>query len=349
MKIYWALYPIALLYGCAVRLRNKCFDWGILHEQRFATPVICIGNLTVGGTGKTPHCEYLIRLLSSQGKVAVLSRGYKRKSKGFVLADSQTAMSQIGDEPYQMKQKFPETIVAVDANRREGIQHLEKLHPDVILLDDAYQHRYVKAGLNLLLTDFNRLMTRDQMLPAGRLREPLAGKNRADIILVTKCPSSITPEQREEIRKEIQPANHQTVYFSTFVYENLQRVFEEAASLSLNQISKKDSVLLLTGIANPEPLTKEIRQYTANITSLSYPDHHNFTVEDMKQIVQAYQLQAAKGKCWVITTEKDATRLTSLNGWDDELKKAMWKLPIKVRILEGKEKEFNDSICKELK
>lgn len=349
MKIYWSLYPLALLYGCAVRLRNKCFDWGILQEQQFATPVICIGNLTVGGTGKTPHCEYLIRLLSPKGKVAVLSRGYKRKSKGFVLSDTDTPMSQIGDEPYQMKQKFPETIIAVDVNRREGISQLEKLNPDVILLDDAYQHRYVKAGLNLLLTDYNRLMTRDQMLPAGRLREPISGKKRADIILVTKCPNPLSPVQCEEIRKEIQPEGGQAVYFSTFVYGDLEQVFDASVALPPSSITPDDSVLLLTGIANPEPLVKEIRQYTTNIQPLSYPDHHDFTVEDMRQITQTYQSLSAQGKCWIITTEKDATRLTALSGWNNELKKALWKLPIKVSILEGKEKEFNDRICKELK
>lgn len=349
MQIYWPLYPFAFLYGCAVSIRNKCFDWGILHEQQYATPVICIGNLTVGGTGKTPHCEYLIRLLSPRGKVAVLSRGYKRKSKGFVLADSMTSMAQIGDEPYQMKQKFPEAIVAVDANRREGISHLETMNPDVILLDDAYQHRYVKAGLNILLTDYNRLMTRDQMLPAGRLREPLSGKRRADIIIVTKCPDQLTAEECESIRKEIHPAIHQSVYFSTFAYGELQQVFNPSKHQVLSQISPDDSVLLLTGIANPEPLAKEIRQYTMNIVPMSYPDHHNFTEQDFRQIRQAYLSLSEKGKCWIITTEKDATRLTPLKEWDESFKNNIWKLPIMVTFLEGKEEEFNQRICKELK
>lgn len=349
MRIYWYLYPLAALYGCVARLRNKCFDWGILQEQAFATPVISIGNLTVGGTGKTPHCEYLIRLLSQKGKVAVLSRGYKRKSKGFVMADSQTPMSQIGDEPYQMKQKFPETMVAVDANRREGIILLEKHHPDVILLDDAYQHRYVKASLNVLLTDFNRLMTHDVMLPAGRLREPLTGKKRADLILVTKCPASLSPNTCESIRKEIKPAPYQTVYFSTFAYGEMQQVFKGAHTEPLDAINANDTVLLLTGIANPEPMAKEIGRYTRHITALTYPDHHDFSVEDQRKIVQTYHSLAAKGKCWIITTEKDATRLTTLSNWEEGLKQDMWKLPIEVQILEGKEKEFNDRICKELK
>lgn len=197
VKIHYWLYPISWIYGMGVRLRNKLFDWGYYRSKSFDVPVVCVGNLAVGGTGKTPHTEYLIKLLQQTGtNVAMLSRGYKRKSKGYVLATEETDVKRIGDEPYQIKTKFPAIRVAVDENRCHGIEQLMKLdHPkvDVVLLDDAYQHRYVKAGLNILLTDFHRLFSDDTLLPAGRLREPESGKNRAHIVIVTKCPEDIKP------------------------------------------------------------------------------------------------------------------------------------------------------------
>mgnify|MGYP003295306825 CR=1 FL=1 len=349
MRIYWSLYPLALMYGLAVHLRNKCFDWGILKQNRYTLPIICIGNLTVGGTGKTPHTEYLIRLLSRQGKVAVLSRGYKRQTQGFVLADAHTSMPDIGDEPYQMKQKFPDITVAVDANRREGIEKLMPLHPDVILLDDAYQHRYVKAGLNLLLTDYNRLMTRDHMLPAGRLREPLCGKRRADILIVTKCPATIPAIECDAIRKELKPLPHQQVFFSAFEYGLLQSIFQAQESCSVTDIQPHDQVLLLTGIANPEPLRQHLQKRTENIIPLEFPDHYTFSKKDLLNICTAYHALPQSGKRWIITTEKDATRLSALQDIDAEVARNIWALPIEVKILEGKEQEFNNRICKELK
>ena len=197
IKIYHWLYPLSWLYGIGVCLRNKLFDWGWLRSKSFDVPVICVGNLAVGGTGKTPHTEYLIKLLQKNGvNVATLSRGYKRKSRGYVLADDKSNVRQIGDEPYQIKNKFPNARVAVDENRCHGIEQLLKLgNPTVeaIILDDAFQHRHVKAGLNILLTDFHRLLCDDALLPAGRLREPSSGKNRAQMVIVTKCPDDIKP------------------------------------------------------------------------------------------------------------------------------------------------------------
>jgi tetraacyldisaccharide 4'-kinase len=193
------IYPFSWLYGLGVRTRNALFQWAILKEQEFPLPVICIGNLTIGGTGKTPHTEYLIRLLNGH-RVAVLSRGYGRKTHGFILANDKSTAAEIGDEPFQIHQKFPQTSVAVDEKRVEGIHLLIKeVNPDVILLDDAFQHRYVKAGLNILLTDYNRLITRDALLPAGKLREPVSGKNRAHLIIVTKCPSADFPAHHPQI------------------------------------------------------------------------------------------------------------------------------------------------------
>lgn len=217
VKIHYWLYPISWIYGMGVRLRNKLFDWGYYRSKSFDVPVVCVGNLAVGGTGKTPHTEYLIKLLQQTGtNVAMLSRGYKRKSKGYVLATEETDVKRIGDEPYQIKTKFPAIRVAVDENRCHGIEQLMKLdHPkvDVVLLDDAYQHRYVKAGLNILLTDFHRLFSDDTLLPAGRLREPESGKNRAHIVIVTKCPEDIKPIDFNIITKRLKLYPYQQLYF----------------------------------------------------------------------------------------------------------------------------------------
>ena len=207
IKIHKWLYPIAALYGIGVNIRNQLFDWHILPSRSFNVPIISIGNITVGGTGKTPHTEYLIKLLESEFQVGVLSRGYKRKSKGFVLATSETPMNQIGDEPYQIKQKFPHIHVAVDADRCHGIDKLcaPEMTPEVevILLDDAYQHRYVNPGINILLVDYHRMISEDYLLPAGRLREPERGKSRANIVIVTKCPRDIKPMDYRIISKQI--------------------------------------------------------------------------------------------------------------------------------------------------
>ena len=207
IKINKWLYPFSFLYGIGVNLRNQLFDLNILRSQSFDVPVICIGNITVGGTGKTPHTEYLIKLLQKEFQVAVLSRGYKRKSKGFVLATPDTPMEQIGDEPFQMKQKHPQVHVAVDADRRRGIARLCEpgITPEVevVLLDDAYQHRYVKPGINILLVDYHRMIGEDALLPAGRLREPERGKNRANIVIVTKCPHDIKPMDYRIISKHM--------------------------------------------------------------------------------------------------------------------------------------------------
>ena len=207
VKIHHWLYPLSWLYGIGVCLRNKLFDWGWLRSKSFDIPVICVGNLAVGGTGKTPHTEYLIRLLQNEGiNVAALSRGYKRKSKGYILATAESSAGKIGDEPYQIKSKFPDIRVAVDEDRCHGIEQLLKLkNPavDAVLLDDAFQHRRVKAGLNILLTDFHRLLCDDVLLPAGRLREPAGGKNRAQIVIVTKCPDNIKPIDFNIITKRL--------------------------------------------------------------------------------------------------------------------------------------------------
>ena len=277
-KIYWGLWPFSVLFGIGVRLRNLLFDVGWLHEERFPLPVICIGNLTVGGTGKTPHTEYLIRLLQNSFRLAVLSRGYKRKSKGFVLASSTSRMEDIGDEPYQMARKFPAIHVAVDGDRCRGIRQLTSPQgaPDteVILLDDAFQHRYVRPGLRILLMDYHRPVECDQLLPAGRLREPASGKKRADLLIVTKCPPTLSLEECERIRQRIQLLPHQEVFFTTLAYGKLYPLFMDAPTQPLDVLKDKE-VLLVTGIASPAPLMEEVGRHAARITPLLFGDHHN--------------------------------------------------------------------------
>lgn len=347
ITLYRSLLPLAWLYGAGVRLRNFLFDKGILRQHSFPVPVICIGNLTVGGTGKTPHTEYLIRLLRPEYQVAVLSRGYKRKSKGFVLGNPETPIEEVGDEPYQMLHKFPDVYVAVDANRCEGIRRLTdgRTAPGtrVILLDDAFQHRYVKPGVNILLTDYNRLVTRDWLLPAGRLREPLEGKRRADIILVTKCPVSLSTEEREALRKEIAPMRKQSLFFTTLVYGRLQALFVASPERRLESLAD-EHVLLLTGIASPASLIGKLSEYTPYVTPLTFPDHHAFDIHDMQRIRAAFET-LPQGKRIIVTTEKDAARLIGHPDMGPDLTPFIYVLPIEVSFLDEEEKNmFNQHI-----
>ena len=240
IKINKWLYPVSWIYGTGVWLRNKLFDWGIYKERKFDIPVISVGNITVGGTGKTPHTEYLIRLLQKDYKVAVLSRGYKRKSKGFVLARPDTSVQMIGDEPFQMKQKFPDIHMAVDRDRCHGIEQLCNSHiapgTEVIILDDAFQHRYVKPGINILLVDYHRLICEDTLLPAGRMREPENGKSRAHIVIVTKCPKDITPMDLRVLSKQMELYPYQQLYFTTLTYGKLHPLFTAGNAVSLKEI-----------------------------------------------------------------------------------------------------------------
>lgn len=329
------ILPISWLYGLGVRARNVLFKWGILHEQEFPLPVICIGNLTVGGTGKTPHTEYLIRLLEGH-RIAVLSRGYGRKTRGYMLADAQSTAEQIGDEPYQIHQKFPGITVAVDENRVEGIQKLmTEINPDVILLDDAYQHRYVKAGLNILLTDYHRLMTRDCMLPAGRLREPLSGKERADIILITKCPELSEAECRS-LREEMDLNENQHLFFSRIEYGKPTPVFPETETISWEEL-RDSQALLVAGIANPTPLYKEIEKKGVKVCLQEFRDHHTFSESELKKIEQKSQGHI------ILTTEKDAARLKGLPV-SPSLKERLYQIPIHVAVYSDRKEDFNQII-----
>ena len=321
IKINYWLMPFAWLYGLVVSIRNLMFDEGVLKSKTFPLPVICVGNITVGGTGKTPHTEYLIRLLSKEHQVAVLSRGYKRKSEGYVLAGKDTPMEMIGDEPFQMKQKYPQIHMAVDKDRCHGIEQLMqntmKPKTEVVILDDAYQHRYVKAGLNILLMDYHRLIYFDKLLPAGRLREPASGRRRADIVLVTKCPRYLTPMDRKGIERNLGLENWQKVFFTTYQYPD-----------QIEDIG--ENPLLVTGIASPQQMVYDLKKIVPQFEVMSFPDHHNYTETDIENI-----RQRARGRT-ILTTEKDATRLHGLDN--------MKVIPIQVEFIDGKREEFDQII-----
>ena len=341
------LYPVSWIYGAGVWLRNKLFDWGYFKERSFNLPVICIGNLTVGGTGKTPHTEYLIRLLQKGYQVAVLSRGYKRKSKGFVLATDDTPMSRIGDEPFQMKQKFPKIHMAVDADRCNGIEQLckEKVTPgtDVVLLDDAFQHRHVKAGLNILLVDHNRLITEDALLPAGRMREPLSGKDRAHVVIITKCPKDMKPMEFRVLTKQMNLYAFQQLFFTTMDYGKLRPLFNGGKEYALQNIHPGVHILLVTGIASPEPLEEELSTINSHVHTLTFGDHHDFTEADMHTIEEQFQ-QLPEGKRMIITTEKDATRMVSHPHLPKTIQLYIYVLPIEVAFLQDQQETFNKYI-----
>lgn len=345
IKINEWMLPLSWLYGLGVRLRNHLFELGILKSRSFDIPVISVGNITVGGSGKTPHVEYLIMLLKNNCKVAVLSRGYKRKSKGFVLADAKTRMTDIGDEPYQMKTKFPDVHVAVDKNRCHGIDMLTSgettKDTDVILLDDAFQHRYVKPGINILLVDYHRLIIYDKLLPAGRLREPQSGKARADIVIVTKCPKDLKPMEYRVIIKAMNLYPYQQLFFTSLDYDDLYSVFGNTKR-PLDSIKRTDNILLLTGIASPKQLANDISEYTSNITQLNFPDHHQFTAKDIERINSTFSNMPSPKI--IITTEKDTARLADMDGLSDDVRQSLYKLPIRVKFMLDQEDEFNNKI-----
>lgn len=347
IKINKWLYPAAWIYGAGVWLRNKLFDWGYYKERSFNLPVICIGNLTVGGTGKTPHTEYLIRLLQKSYQVAVLSRGYKRKSTGFVLAKEDTPVHQIGDEPYQMKQKYPNIHMAVDADRCHGIEQLCKESiasgTDVILLDDAFQHRHVKAGVNILLVDYNRMITEDALLPAGRMREPISGKERAHVVIITKCPKDMKQIEYGLLKKRMDLYAFQQLFYTTLDYGKLRPLFNGGKAYPMQHIHPAVHILLVTGIASPQVLEDDLSVINHNIHTLVFSDHHDFTDEDMLEIeIQFHRLP--ENKRMIITTEKDAVRMVSHPQLPETIKPYIYVLPIEIVFLQDQQALFNKYI-----
>ena len=345
IKINEWLLPLSWLYGLGVGIRNTLFDLGILKSRSFDVPVISVGNITVGGSGKTPHVEYLIRLLHNKYRVAVLSRGYKRKTKGYILADENSTMSDIGDEPYQMHSKFKNVSIAVDRNRCNGIERLTNDEPtkdtDVILLDDAYQHRYVKPGINILLVDYHRLIIYDKLLPAGRLRESKEGKTRADIVIVTKCPKDLKPMSFRVLSRAMDLFPYQQLYFTCLKYGDLHSLFNNSTR-PLTDIKPNEHTLLITGIASPEQMVEDLSPYCKNITSLKFSDHHQFNADDVEKINSTFAMMQTPRL--IITTEKDATRLENIEGLSEEVRNSIYTLPVEVQVMLDQQEKFDEVI-----
>ncbi|KIA85188.1 tetraacyldisaccharide 4'-kinase [Flavobacterium sp. AED] len=317
------LFPFAILYGLITSIRNFLFDKGILKSYSFDLPIIAVGNLSVGGTGKTPQIEYLIRLLSDKYKIATLSRGYKRQSEGFILADANSNAAILGDEPFQFYQKFPNIQVAVDTNRKNGIEQLlsQSNKPEVILLDDAFQHRKVKAGFYILLTSYGDLYSDDFILPTGNLRESRSGAQRGNIIIVTKCPSPLSLDEQKEIKNKLKLSLNQELYFTYIDYDDC--IYSENRKIKVDEIKSLGKVLV-AGIAKPEPFFTYLKN--TNDACLSFPDHHNFTDKDILEIKNLAQ------NSLIITTEKDYVRLKGSLPSEQ-----LFYLPIKSSFISGSE------------
>lgn len=329
----YLLFPISIIYGLVTALRNKFYDWGIFKSTTFDLPVICIGNLVVGGAGKTPTTEYLVKLLSNY-KVAILSRGYGRKTTGFIRADKDSTAQTIGDEPMQYFQKFDSVTVAVCEDRVKGINQLKDTH-DVILLDDAYQHRAVKAGFNLLLFEFDKLLKWQFLLPTGNLRESFSGYKRANAVLVTKSPTPVNIVDQINIRKKIDLTLEQRISFSSIKYGKLVHMLTSEPGPEI----AAQTVFLLTGIANPKPLVAYLRQFTQTIVPFEFPDHYQFTNSDINKLLKAFADHPAKEKI-IVTTEKDSKRLLK----DLLLNLPIFYLPIEVELAVKDKYTFDKNI-----
>lgn len=329
-------------------IRNFLYNTGILPSVEFHIPVICVGNITVGGTGKTPHTEYIAGLLLENFKVATLSRGYKRKTRDFRIATSSTPVSDIGDEPMQILRKFPDVFVAVDRDRVHGVNRImeEKPATDVIILDDGYQHRSITPGLTILLSDFDRLIVRDYMMPYGCLRESKYNIRRADIILITKSPENLSPIQRRIIVKEIDKFPYQNLYFTSLTYKAPVPVFERKdQDVTHSEIAQNPGcgIVLITGIANPKPLFDYLHKTITEVIHLSFPDHYNFKEKDIQAISSAYKKLKAPVK-YLITTEKDAVRLREFTNIEEPIKSALFYIPIGIHFLNDDKDEFDNLI-----
>jgi len=338
----WLLFPFSLLYGIAVILRNYCYDAALLKSTSFNKPVISVGNLDAGGAGKSPMTEYLVRLLKDNYKLATLSRGYGRKTQGYLTATATATATNLGDEPAQFKTKFPDITVAVCEKRVEGIEKLLPEH-DVILLDDAYQHRAVTPGLSILLFDYHRLGEPHLLLPAGNLREPFSGRWRAQIIVVTKCPAILSDEEKSEAAQRIEPLPYQKVFYSHIAYQHLTTMSGEITHWCVDHDM---TVFLLTGIANPKPLLQHLSGYTSGIVHHNYPDHHPFTPKNIAKLAAEFSACKTQKKL-VVTTEKDAQRLQqswfngALPGGQDL---PVFVLPIKTEFCGESGQEFDQLI-----
>lgn len=346
---YILLYPVSLIYAMVVAIRNRFYDWKVFKSTSFTGEVktICVGNLCAGGSGKTPHVDYIIQLLKKDYHVATISRGYKRKTSGYILADAAASAESIGDEPMIFHTKHKDILVSVDSNRVRGIQNLlkEENKPDVVILDDAFQHRAVKAGLNILLTDYSDLYIHDTFLPSGYLRESKSNSIRADIIIVTKTPDNATNVDLKSIIKDIKPFPYQNLFFSYLKYGNLYHLYDpEKEQLKPAMDLFKYNVVLFSGIANPKPLNTYIKEYANDVEIKEFPDHHYYSEDDIDGIISSFTAIPGENKL-IITTEKDAVKLAG-DAFVNKLKDLpIFVLPLEID-LRNKNQEFNDLILK---
>lgn len=333
------LKPLSLAYGAITATRNKMFDYGVLQQRAFDIPVVVVGNIAVGGTGKTPHTEYLVELLRNKYHIAVISRGYNRRTKGFQLASAESTARQIGDEPYQIYRKFADTgvVVAVCEDRCEGIDRVRELHPEInlIILDDAFQHRYVKPTVSIVLTEHSRPVYEDEMLPAGRLREGSGALRRADIVVVTKCPDEMKQIDYRIFTKNMGLEPWQKLFFSKYVYDTLTPLFPDDATWApdLDTMSAQDTVVAIAGVANPRPFIKHLRTSQAKIRGLLFGDHHNFTTDDLRMMMEKIKTSPDPSRTIIATTEKDAMRLRDIPGLPKSLRRRIFYIPITVKLI----------------
>lgn len=341
------LWPFSFIYGLVVAVRNLLYDRNILKSTSFSTPVISVGNLSTGGTGKTPHVEFLIRLLKDKYKIATLSRGYGRKTSGFMLVSTPATTSMIGDEPMQYHTKYKEIMVSVGEDRVNAIKNLLEIPeaPQVILMDDAYQHRRLKPGLSILLVEYENIFKQNFLLPSGNQREWFSGRKRADIIIVSKSPSILVPIERKRVIEELKPYSHQEVFFSYYSYGDFNKVSVSNGGMLMGAkyyLEKRFTILMVTGIANPSGIMEYLRRHTDKLETLIFPDHHEFSAKDIRKIQETFDNIANPSKI-IVTTEKDAMRLRNPDMVRLTNHLPIFYIPIEVVIHQDEEK-FNKLI-----
>ena len=344
--IKYTLLPFAFLYGIIISIRNLFFDWGVLKSKRFQLPIIAVGNLSTGGTGKSPMIEYLVRLLGNNPDISILSRGYRRKTRGYLPVLLENDYSDYGDEPFQFKKKFPSVNAVVSENRVEGVERILQDFPQtqVVLLDDAFQHRWIKPGLSILLIPYDEVHSIPFLLPAGNQREYLSGAQRAEIIVISKCPANLQEEERMLIVKKIRKNPAQQIYFSGFSYGKPVSILPQSPEIHLEKYQGK--ILLLTGIANPKPLKEYLSTFGLEIYHTAFPDHHDFFDKDLDDIQKIFNNIAGSEKI-IITTEKDSMRLQKFaneNLLENSMLKTIYYVPIEVNFLSADGEKFNQQI-----
>lgn len=361
-KRSFILYPFSWFYGLSVGIRNLLYDMKLLKSESFDVPVICVGNITVGGTGKTPHLEYIINLLRKDYHVAVVSRGYKRESKGLQFANRRSTVAEIGDEPMQISRKFPGIVLAVDADRNRAIHAIMERYPEtgVILMDDGFQHRSVKPGLSIILTDYGRMLTKDSLLPYGNLREGKRNLKRADVVVVTKMPLDVLESEKRKTSESLAKYYDGNIYYTSFEYNGFAPVFAKNSYSMAPELTKDCSntgIILLTGIANPKPLKEWLEQKFKEVIIISHPDHHTFTNNDVMRICKAFETLKIPRK-FIVTTEKDTVRLREFANFPRPIQPFCFYLRVEIDVLYGEKEKFdkvitdfvaNNSSKKELK